>query len=59
MKKYMFDKNAKLMEKSKIISYYFGFVVRYHYKSWINSKNCLLIKYEDIVNNKKIIAEKF
>jgi hypothetical protein len=24
-----------------------------NYKSWVNSKNCLLIKYEDIINNKK------
>ena len=27
-----------------------------NYRSWLNSKNCLLIKYEDILNDKKKVV---
>ena len=55
MKKYMFDKNAKLMPRANLKHEVVTILGSWsdNYKSWINSKNCLLIKYEDIVNNKK------
>ena len=57
MKKYMFDKNAKLMPRANLTHEIVTILGSWsdNYKSWINSKNCLLIKYEDIVNNKKKI----
>ena len=55
MKKYMFDKNAKLMPRTNLKHEIVTILGSWsdNYKSWVNSKNCLLIKYEDIINNKK------
>ena len=55
MKKYMFDKNAKLMPRKNLKHEIVTVLGSWsdNYKSWVNSKNCLLIKYEDIINNKK------
>ena len=55
MKKNMFDKNAKLMPRKNLKHEIVTVLGSWsdNYKSWVNSKNCLLIKYEDIINNKK------
>ena len=55
MKKYMFDKNAKLMPRTNLKHEIVTVLGSWsdNYKSWVNSKNCLLIKYEDIIHNKK------
>ena len=58
MKKFMFDKNAKLMPRPNLKHEVITILGSWsdNYKSWLNSKNCLLIKYEDILNDKKKVV---